>query len=256
MARADLRQGWGGGDSGALPGLTPSRLGHQGWVAWSLNSTSWVSADVWANVKVECEPSWQAFQGHCYRLQAEKRSWQESKKACLRAGGDLLSIHSMAELEFITKQIKQGEGLLVHTPPCPACPAQGVLGPSLRPLPEAKADLSVRPLSPLSHRTAEVEELWIGLNDLKLQMNFEWSDGSLVSFTHWHPFEPNNFRDSLEDCVTIWGPVRTPSPQPPGSALVLGVLSAPVSTPPPHCVSEAPTCLPTPSLPCGEMGRV
>lgn len=53
-----------------------------------------------------------------------------------------------------------------------------------------------------------MEELWIGLNDLKLQMNFEWSDGSLVSFTHWHPFEPNNFRDSLEDCVTIWGPVR------------------------------------------------
>ncbi|XP_021573765.1 C-type mannose receptor 2-like, partial [Carlito syrichta] len=51
-----------------------------------------------------------------------------------------------------------------------------------------------------------VEELWIGLNDLKLQMSFEWSDGSLVSFTHWHPFEPNNFRDSLEDCVTIWGP--------------------------------------------------
>eukprot|EP00069_Balaena_mysticetus_P001062 bmy_15044T0 len=88
--------------------------------------------DVWANVKVECEPSWQPFQGHCYRLQAEKRSWQESKKMCLRGGGDLLSIHSMAELEFITKQIKQ-----------------------------------------------EVEELWIGLNDLKLQMNFEWSDGSL-----------------------------------------------------------------------------
>lgn len=67
---------------------------------------------MWANVKVECEPSWQPFQGHCYRLQAEKRSWQESKKMCLRGGGDLLSIHSMAELEFITKQIKQGEGLL------------------------------------------------------------------------------------------------------------------------------------------------
>lgn len=56
--------------------------------------------------------------------------------------------------------------------------------------------------------SAEVEELWIGLNDLKLQMNFEWSDGTPVRFTYWHPFEPNNFRDSLEDCVTIWGPVR------------------------------------------------
>lgn len=88
-----------------------------------------VSADVWANVKVECEPSWQPFQGHCYRLQAEKRSWQESKKMCLRGGGDLLSIHSMAELEFITKQIKQGEGLPPQRPSwglrhCPRLPCQ------------------------------------------------------------------------------------------------------------------------------------
>ncbi|XP_069094090.1 C-type mannose receptor 2 isoform X2 [Pleurodeles waltl] len=52
----------------------------------------------------------------------------------------------------------------------------------------------------------DVKELWIGLNDLKLQMSFEWSDGTPVRFTYWHPFEPNNFRDSLEDCVTIWGP--------------------------------------------------
>lgn len=87
-----------------------------------------VSTDVWANVKVECEPSWQPFQGHCYRLQAEKRSWQESKKACLRAGGDLLSVHSMAELEFITKQIKQGEGLLV--PGQTACPGGSGAVPS------------------------------------------------------------------------------------------------------------------------------
>lgn len=89
--------------------------------------------------------------------------------------------------------------------PVPSCP--GGSGLSLLPLLTSPCLLS-----PLFLCTPEVEELWIGLNDLKLQMNFEWSDGSLVSFTHWHPFEPNNFRDSLEDCVTIWGPVRTPSP--------------------------------------------
>lgn len=71
-----------------------------------------------------------------------------------------------------------------------------------------EADHNVFSLSLPPSCAPEVEELWIGLNDLKLQMNFEWSDGSRVSFTHWHPFEPNNFRDSLEDCVTIWGPVR------------------------------------------------
>jgi C-type mannose receptor len=77
---------------------------------------------------------------------------------------------------------------------------------------QAEADLSVSSLPSSPAAPPEVEELWIGLNDLKLQMNFEWSDGSLVSFTHWHPFEPNNFRDSLEDCVTIWGPVRPSFP--------------------------------------------
>ncbi|NXJ85344.1 MRC2 protein, partial [Trogon melanurus] len=115
--------------------------------------------DSWSEVKVDCEPSWQPFQSNCYRLVREKKSWQEAKKTCLRSGGDLVSIHTLSELEFVTKQIKQ-----------------------------------------------DVEELWIGLNDLKLQMNFEWSDGTPVRFTYWHPFEPNNFRDSLEDCVTIWGP--------------------------------------------------
>jgi hypothetical protein len=82
-------------------------------IRFCLSTYTCLSTDRWTNVKVECDPSWQPFQGHCYRLQAEKRSWQESKRACLRGGGDLLSIHSMAELEFITKQIKQGEGLLV-----------------------------------------------------------------------------------------------------------------------------------------------
>uniref|UniRef100_A0A8B9EAP9 C-type mannose receptor 2 n=1 Tax=Anser cygnoides TaxID=8845 RepID=A0A8B9EAP9_ANSCY len=115
--------------------------------------------DSWSEVKVDCEPSWQSFQSNCYRLVGEKKSWQDAKKTCLRSGGDLVSIHTLSELEFVTKQIKQ-----------------------------------------------DVEELWIGLNDLKLQMNFEWSDGTPVRFTYWHPFEPNNFRDSLEDCVTIWGP--------------------------------------------------
>ncbi|XP_075440470.1 C-type mannose receptor 2 [Ascaphus truei] len=111
------------------------------------------------DVEVDCDPGWQSFGAHCYRLNSEKKSWQEAKKACIRGEGDLVSVHTLLELEFVTKQVKQ-----------------------------------------------DMEELWIGMNDLKQQMNFEWSDGSAVTFTSWHPFEPNNFRDSLEDCVTIWGP--------------------------------------------------
>uniref|UniRef100_A0AAY4B801 Mannose receptor, C type 2 n=1 Tax=Denticeps clupeoides TaxID=299321 RepID=A0AAY4B801_9TELE len=49
-------------------------------------------------------------------------------------------------------------------------------------------------------------ELWIGLHDMALEMNFEWTDRTPVIFTYWHPFEPNNFRNTQEDCVTLWGP--------------------------------------------------
>ncbi|XP_077169931.1 C-type mannose receptor 2 [Paroedura picta] len=118
-----------------------------------------LAVDSWLETKVDCDPGWQPFQSNCYRLISEKKTWPDAKKICLRNEGDLVSIHTLPELEFVTKQIKQ-----------------------------------------------DVEELWIGLNDLRLQMNFEWSDGTPVKFTFWHPFEPNNFRDNLEDCVTIWGP--------------------------------------------------
>lgn len=59
---------------------------------------------------MDCEPSWQSFQSNCYRLVGEKKSWQDAKKTCLRSGGDLVSIHTLSELEFVTKQVKQGEG--------------------------------------------------------------------------------------------------------------------------------------------------
>lgn len=101
--------------------------------------------------------------------------------------------------------------------PCSACegfwqmlcravvPSRGLVSPGGFLQGFSHAEAISPPDPPVS---ADVEELWIGLNDLKLQMNFEWSDGTPVRFTYWHPFEPNNFRDSLEDCVTIWGPVR------------------------------------------------
>uniref|UniRef100_A0A4W3HYS7 C-type lectin domain-containing protein n=1 Tax=Callorhinchus milii TaxID=7868 RepID=A0A4W3HYS7_CALMI len=119
-------------------------------------------ADTWKNFKTTCESGWLPFHCNCYRLNSEKRTWQEARKSCVRSEGDLLSVHHLAELEFVLTSVKQGES-----------------------------------------------ELWIGLNDIKLQMNFAWSDGSPVNFTYWHPYEPNNFHSSQEDCVTLWGEVST-----------------------------------------------
>ncbi|XP_077592286.1 macrophage mannose receptor 1 [Stigmatopora nigra] len=47
--------------------------------------------------------------------------------------------------------------------------------------------------------------LWIGLNDQRNQMLFEWSDRSQVTFTQWLVDEPTHATNLQEDCVLIRG---------------------------------------------------
>ncbi|XP_024917706.1 macrophage mannose receptor 1 isoform X1 [Cynoglossus semilaevis] len=47
-------------------------------------------------------------------------------------------------------------------------------------------------------------DTWIGLNDLKVQGFFTWSDEHMTTFTHWAPGEPNNHEGFNEDCVEMW----------------------------------------------------
>ncbi|XP_056340554.1 macrophage mannose receptor 1-like isoform X3 [Oenanthe melanoleuca] len=58
-------------------------------------------------------------------------------------------------------------------------------------------------LSQLGYRAED--ELWIGLNDLKIQMYFEWSDGTPVTYTKWLPGEPTHEVTAREDCVLMAG---------------------------------------------------
>ncbi|XP_041944958.1 macrophage mannose receptor 1-like isoform X1 [Alosa sapidissima] len=51
----------------------------------------------------------------------------------------------------------------------------------------------------------ETDKLWIGLNDQKTQLLFEWSDQSPVTFTTWDTEEPSHHRSVLEDCVLMGG---------------------------------------------------
>ncbi|KAL4659299.1 C-type mannose receptor 2-like [Arapaima gigas] len=118
------------------------------------------STDSWVDEeRLECDVGWQSFQAGCYRLTADKETWEDALKTCQKMEANLVSIHTLSELEFIIRNLKKG-----------------------------------------------VDELWIGLHDTKMQMNFEWSDRTPVIFTYWHPFEPNNFQNTKEDCVTMWGP--------------------------------------------------
>ncbi|KAM9839148.1 macrophage mannose receptor 1 [Aulostomus maculatus] len=49
------------------------------------------------------------------------------------------------------------------------------------------------------------DNLWIGLNDQRHQMLFEWSDRSPVVFTQWKLDEPSHASNLQEDCVLIGG---------------------------------------------------
>ncbi|XP_066483946.1 macrophage mannose receptor 1 [Tiliqua scincoides] len=49
------------------------------------------------------------------------------------------------------------------------------------------------------------DQLWIGLNDQKTQMYFEWSDGTQVRFTKWQRGEPQYIADVQKDCVLMSG---------------------------------------------------
>lgn len=52
------------------------------------------------------------------------------------------------------------------------------------------------------------DELWIGLNDIKIHMYFEWTDGTPVTFTKWLPGEPSHEQNRQEDCTVMKGQVR------------------------------------------------
>ncbi|XP_029997567.1 C-type mannose receptor 2 [Sphaeramia orbicularis] len=117
------------------------------------------TTDSWTDdEKYECDVGWQAFQAGCYKLTSEKTDWDVAQKTCQKMEANLVSIHTLPELEFIMRNIKK-----------------------------------------------DIDQLWIGLHDTDMQMDFQWSDHTPVIFTYWHPFEPNNFRNTQEDCVSMWG---------------------------------------------------
>ena len=47
-----------------------------------------------------------------------------------------------------------------------------------------------------------ITRYWIGLNDKKTEMLYEWSDGTPVTYTNWYAHEPNDANG--EDCVEMY----------------------------------------------------
>ncbi|XP_045570296.1 macrophage mannose receptor 1-like [Salmo salar] len=61
-------------------------------------------------------------------------------------------------------------------------------------------------MSQLGHE--EADELWIGMNDIKMPQLFEWSDQSAVTFTRWDEAMPRE-----GNCVLVRGEVRRKATQ-------------------------------------------
>ncbi|XP_002918683.1 macrophage mannose receptor 1 [Ailuropoda melanoleuca] len=113
-----------------------------------------------SDVPTNCPSQWWPYAGHCYKIHREEKKIQrDALTACRKEGGDLASIHSIEEFDFIISQLGYEPN----------------------------------------------DELWIGLNDIKIQMYFEWSDGTPVTFTKWLRGEPSHENNRQEDCVVMKG---------------------------------------------------
>ncbi|XP_063049456.1 ladderlectin-like [Engraulis encrasicolus] len=59
--------------------------------------------------RASCPGGWRRFSGRCYRFTSTARTWAEAERYCLLLGGNLASVHSVAEYHYI-------QGLIVtHT---------------------------------------------------------------------------------------------------------------------------------------------
>ena len=48
----------------------------------------------------------------------------------------------------------------------------------------------------------DIRSVWTGLNDINIEGDFEWTDGTVVSYTNWVKNEPDNKND-IHHCVRI-----------------------------------------------------
>ena len=98
---------------------------------------------------------WVPFDGNCYKLVDAPLEWLEAQRYC-REDGDLLSIHSEEENDFV------GQMLLTST----SGHSSFFIG-----------------LKSINSRKC-------GANIIEDRENWEWSDGSSWNYTHWLPDRP------------------------------------------------------------------
>lgn len=92
---------------------------------------------------------WKSFKGYSYAFIKDSMGWEEARKQCQLMDGDLASIHSREENDFIYELVK---------------------------LPNSRRDNFTRGEYP-----------WIGLTKVKDHGDWKWSDDTPMDFQSWDP---------------------------------------------------------------------
>ncbi|KAM3680014.1 macrophage mannose receptor 1-like isoform 1-T1 [Ammospiza maritima maritima] len=164
-------------------------------------------------------------------------TWHQARKSCQQQNAELLSITDIHEQTYL-KELTEGTdsalwiGLnrldlssgwewiggspfqYLNWAPGSPSPESGKLCAVLNPETKAKwqnweCDQKLGYICKKRNFTLvpsePTDKLWTGLNDRKVQMYFEWSDGTPVTYTKWHLGEPSTTNNRPEDCVLIKG---------------------------------------------------
>ncbi|KAM4859204.1 lymphocyte antigen 75 isoform 2-T2 [Thomomys bottae] len=73
-----------------------------------LNTTMELT-DIWTYSDTRCDGGWLPNNGFCYLLAEESVSWDEAHMNCKAFHGDLISIHSLAEVEVVVTKLHSGD---------------------------------------------------------------------------------------------------------------------------------------------------
>uniref|UniRef100_A0A8D1FZA3 C-type lectin domain-containing protein n=1 Tax=Sus scrofa TaxID=9823 RepID=A0A8D1FZA3_PIG len=60
-----------------------------------------IERDAWKYYATHCEPGWNPHNRNCYKLQKEKKTWNEALHSCQSDNSALIDIASLAEVEFL-----------------------------------------------------------------------------------------------------------------------------------------------------------
>ncbi|XP_038058691.1 echinoidin-like [Patiria miniata] len=111
-----------------------------------------------------CLPPWRAFQGHCYLWVHKRMSWMDAERHC---------------------QMLSHPGKMAH----------------LASIHSQEEDEFIKDYARSASGHADSSSYWIGYSDIEREDQFQWSDGSDVSYKGWEPREPNSHGGTHESCA-------------------------------------------------------